>query len=191
MKKILTFLIISILTINIFGQNIFEFVNHEDGYSYIQINKNVESFTFKSDFKSIGNSGKVGFVIYTSDLSQDQLKDYLKAHADNAQFSKHENNGIVNLGSLSAGDRVGFYLERNNGDVIYETMFTEKHGTDYLEFSKNGVGSSKDEWMSIGNIQTKESVPSESPSGAPLPGTLAVLIVGVVGAGAYKAGKKK
>ena len=31
----------------------FEFVNSADGYSYIQINESIESFTFKSDWHSL------------------------------------------------------------------------------------------------------------------------------------------
>ena len=80
---------------------------------------------------------------------------------------------------------MGFYLERNNGTTVYETLFVAKHGTDYLEFSKNGVGSSKDEWMSIENVKAVGHT-----SGAPLPGVLAVLLVGGLGAGAVKLRKR-
>lgn len=36
------------------------------------------------------------------------------------KFAKKIDHGLVDLGSLSTGDRVGFYLERNNGDTVYE-----------------------------------------------------------------------
>ena len=160
-------------------------VNKENGYSYIQINQNLDSFSFKSDFKSIGNSGKVGYVVYSQDLSDDQLAEYIRNHAGNAQFGKKIDGGLVDLGSLNAGDRVGFYLERNNGDTVYETLFVEKHGTDYLEFDKNHSSSSKDEWMSIEDVKAVAHT-----SGAPLPGVLAVLLVGGLGAGAMKLRKR-
>ena len=42
----------------------------ENGSSYIQINQDLASFSFHSDFKSIGNSGKVGYVVYSQDLAE-------------------------------------------------------------------------------------------------------------------------
>lgn len=114
----------------------------------------------------------------------------MKANASGAQFGKKVNDGVVDLGELKSGDRVGFYLERNNGDIVYETVFTEKHGVDYLEFSKNGVGNSKDEWMSIDSVIAVPSASSSTPSGAPLPGALAVIMVGGVGAAAFFRKKK-
>lgn len=167
------------------AEDAYTFVTKENGYSYIQINQNLDAFSFDSDFKSIGSSGKVGYVKYSHDLNDDQLSDYIRAHADNAEFGKKVNGGLVELGALKAGDRVGFYLERNNGDTIYESVFTTKHGTDYIEFDKNG-GTGKDEWMSISNVKA-----SPAPSGQPLPGLLAVLLIGGVGAGALKMRKHR
>lgn len=167
----------------------FEFVTMENGASYIQINEDLESFSFRSDFKSIGNSGNVGYVIYPNGLSGDDMKEYLRENAGNAQFGKKLTGGNVDLGSLNAGDRVGFFLERKNGDVIYDTSFEEFHGKDYIAFDKNG-GHGKDEWMSIEGIETSGGG-SGTPNGAPLPGALAALLVGFVGIGAWKAGNKK
>ena len=164
----------------------YTFVTKENGYSYIQINQDLEAFSFTSDFKSIGNSGKVGYVKYSQGLTDDQLAEYIKTHADDAEFGKKIDGGEVELGALNAGDRVGFYLQRNNGVTVYETAFVVRHGADYLEFDKNG-GSGKDEAMSISNVKTK----SAAPSGQPLPGLLAVLLVGGVGAGALKLRKRR
>ena len=160
-------------------------VNKPNGYSFIQINQDLDSFSFTSDFKSISNSGKVGYVVYGKDLSDGELGDYLKANSGNAEFAKKLNDGLVDLGALKAGDRVGFYLERNNGSTVYSTEFVEKHGTTYLEFEKNGSG--KDEWMPIGNVKAVGHVPS----GAPLPGLLAMLLVGGAGAGSMKLIKRR
>ena len=38
-------------------------VTKENGSSYIQINQDLDSFSFHSDFKSIDNSGTVGYVV--------------------------------------------------------------------------------------------------------------------------------
>lgn len=171
----------TLMTFGAFADDAYTLVTKKDGSSYIQINKDLDSFSFNSDFKSIGNSGKVGYVVYSQDLHDDQLADYLKTHSGKAEFAKKINDGLVDLGALKAGDRVGFYLDRKNGETVYATAFVTKHGTDYLEFDKNG-GSGKDEWMSIEGVKAVGSVPT----GAPLPGALAVLLVGGIGAGAMK-----
>lgn len=180
----------------------FEFVTSADGYSYIQINENLDSFTFNPDWHSLGNAGRVGYVVYTSDMSAEDRAAYMEANANNPQFGKHVNGGTVNLGSLSAGDKVGFYESRPNGGVYTHTSFEDWKGGTWLAFDKNG-GHGKDEWMSLGDISTTEtggssggtgggtSGGSGAPSGAPLPGALAVMLVGAVGAGAWKAGSKK
>ena len=168
----------------------YSFVNDPNGYSYIQINEDLDSFAFKSTFKSIGNSGKVGFFVYPDGLEGQELKDYIaKNPADNAQFKKGINDGLVDLGALKAGDRVGFYLHRNNGDLIRLWDFQEKHGTTYIAFDKNG-GKGKDEWMDIGDVTAKAAEVGPGTAGAPLPGALAILLLGGLGAGGMKFGKR-
>lgn len=186
MKTIKKWLLALMLSIPFFGYagNAFEFVNSADGYSYIQINENIESFTFKSDWHSLGNAGRVGYVVYTSDMSDSERAAYMKANANNPQFGKSINGGTVDLGSLKAGDKVGFYEVRPNGRVYMQTSFEDWHDEKWLAFDKNG-GHGKDEWMSISGIKTS----SAAPNGAPLPGTLAILLVG--GVGACCIGKKK
>ena len=178
----------------------FEFVNSADGYSYIQINESIESFTFKSDWHSLGNAGRVGYVIYTAGMSESDRAAYMEANANNPQFGKSINGGTVDLGSLKAGDKVGFYETRPNGRTYTHTSFEDWKDEKWLAFDKNG-GHGKDEWMTIADINASTSggssggtsggSPSGAPSGAPLPGALAALLVGLTGAGAYKFGKKK
>lgn len=178
----------------------FEFVNSSDGYSYIQINESIESFTFKSDWHSLGNAGRVGYVVYTADMSDKERAVYMEANANNPQFGKNINDGIVDLGSLKAGDKVGFYEVRPNGGIYTQTLFKDWHDEKWLAFDKNG-GHGKDEWMTIADINVSTSGGSSAgasggsssgaPSGAPLPGALAVLLVGSVGFGALKASKKR
>ena len=46
----------------------YELVNDPQGYSYIQINQDLDSFTFDSDFKSILKSAKIGFFTYPAGI---------------------------------------------------------------------------------------------------------------------------
>ena len=187
MKKIL--FMISVLAAAVSqAEEAYEFVNDVAGYSYIKINQDLASFSFQSDFKSIGNSGKVGFFVYPGDLEGQALKDYIaKVPAEDAIFGKKINHGIVDLGALKAGDRVGFYLDRNNGDLVRAWDFETKHGVTYIAFDKNGGG--KDEWMSIGNVTADTDV--TVPAGAPLPGALAMLVLGGLGVGGLKMRSRK
>lgn len=168
----------------------FSLVNDDRGYSYLLINSDMEDFSFKSDFKSIGNSGKVGVFKYTAGLEGQELIDYIASYdASNAQFSKHVDDGTVMIGDVKAGDRIGFYLDRNNGDLIRSWDFQYKHGQAYIAFDKNGGG--KDEWMSVRDYSWVVPPPRPNPSGAPLPGSMAVLAVSGIAALATKLKKQK
>lgn len=190
-NKILSVLLSGLAAFGAQADEAFTLVNDKQGYSYIQINENVSDFSFFSDFKSIGNSGKVGFFVYPAELSGQALKDYIaKFPADDAQFGKKVDGGRVDLGALSAGDRVGFYLERNNGDLVRGWDFQTDHkGVTYIAFDKNG-GTGKDEWMSIGDISTG-SGQGDTPTGQPLPGALVMLALGGAGLGVFKFKKAK
>ena len=178
--------VVMAMTTFVYAGNAFEFVNSADGYSYIQINDNLESFTFTPDWHSLGNAGRVGYVVYTSDMSAEERAAYIEANANNPQFGKKINNGIVSIGSLNAGDKVGFYEVRPNGSVYTHTSFEDWKVEKWLAFDKNG-GHGKDERMSISGIKTS----SAAPNGAPLPGTLAMLLVGGVGAYCISKNKRK
>lgn len=198
-KKLLAVIAIS-MSMFLHAGDAFEFVNSADGYSYIQINESIESFTFKSDWHSLGNAGRVGYVVYAADMSESDRAAYMEANANNPQFGKSINGGTVDLGSLKAGDKVGFYEIRSNGRTYTHTSFEDWKDEKWLAFDKNG-GHGKDEWMTITDINASTSGGSSggtsggsssgAPSGAPLPGALAVLLVGSVGFGALKASKKK
>lgn len=192
-KMILAVLVSGLAVAGARADAAYSLVNDKAGYSYIQINQDVSDFSFFSDFKSIGNSGKVGFFVYPDGLTGDKLKDYIaKNPADDAKFGKHVDGGRVDLGELKEGDRVGFYLERNNGHLVRGWSFETDHkGVTYIAFDKNG-GKGKDEWMSIADIKTT-SVPGGeggTPSGQPLPGLVAMLALGGAGLGAYKFKKR-
>ena len=192
MRKTACFVVLALVGAVAAADEAFTFVNDGDyGYSYIQINQDLDSFKFKSDWHSLGNAGKVGYVVYPSDLSKEELASYMKSNANNPQFRKSVNGGVVDLGALKAGDRVGFYEERPNGGVYTQSAFKEWKDQIWLAFDKNG-GNGKDEWMTITEISAQSAGGGTgAPSGAPLPGVLAVLLVGGVGAGALKFGKKR
>ena len=212
MKKIAYSMALALAASVAMAQDAFTFVNDGNyGYSYIQINQDLDSFSFKSDWHSLGNAGRVGYVVYTSDMSDADRAAYMEANANNPEFRKSVNGGVLDLGSLKAGDRVGFYEVRPNGGTYTQSAFKDWKDKTWLAFDKNG-GHGKDEWMTIEDISAQVAGGStgggtsggtsggtgggtgggtSAPSGAPLPGALAVLLVGGVGAGAFKFGKKK
>ena len=203
MKKVIVSTLVALSTMFGFADDAFTFVNDGNyGYSYVQINQDLDSFSFKSDWHSLGNAGKVGYVIYTADMSASDRAAYMEANANNPQFGKHINDGVVEVKNLKAGEAVGFYEVRSNGRTYTQSAFKDWNDGTWLAFDKNG-GNGKDEWMSIADITIQEvgggsggtgggtGGGSGAPSGAPLPGALAVLLVGAVGAGAWKVGKKK
>lgn len=182
MKKLIA-IALMLATFNMFGADAFTFVNDGDyGYSYVKINQDLESFSFKPDWHSLGNAGKVGYVVYTADMSDADRAAYMEAHANDPRFQKKVNDGVVEIKNLKAGEGIGFYEVRPNGSTYTQTAFKDWHGQTWLAFDKNG-GHGKDEWMSIGNVTT--TTPA-APTGAPLPGALAAMLVGLTGAGAYK-----
>lgn len=202
-KTLMNSMIAACAAFAVHANDAFTFVNDGNyGYSYIQINQDLDSFSFKSDWHSLGNAGKVGYVVYTADMSDSARAAYMEANANNPEFQKSINNGMVDVGALKEGDRVGFYEVRPNGGTYTQSAFKELHGKQVLAFDKNG-GGGKDEWMSIedisaqtasgtdGNTGGGSGSSSGAPSGAPLPGALAVILVGAVGAGAWKVGKKQ
>ena len=195
MKKLIMTMFASVMLAfgTAFGDSAFEFVNDGDyGYSYVQINQDLDSFSFTPDWHSLGNAGKVGYVVYTADMNESDRAAYMEANANNPQFRKSVNGGLVEIKDLKAGDKVGFYEVRPNGGTYTQSAFKEWKDDTWLAFDKNG-GHGKDEWMSLGEISTSsgEGGSTSAPNGAPLPGVFAIMLVGLTGAGAMKFGGKK
>lgn len=166
----------------------FELINDAQGYSYLKINEDMNGFAFNSDFKSIGNSAKVGVYKYPDGLTGKDLQDYINSFdANEAMYKKSINHGLVVIGDVKAGDRIGFYLQRNNGDLIRKWDFVlDYHNKNYIEFDKNFSRSSKDEWMSFEDVQWSIVDVQPPVSGTPLPGSFAVLLIGGAMAGFKK-----
>ncbi len=139
---------------------------------YIQINQNITSFTFSTDFGSVGNAGTLGFYTYTDDPT---------VATDGGVAFRKSNGSEIDLGSLTEGEKVGFYLTRNNGDILTDFFFVQEDDNIYLKFTKN-TGNGKDEMFLIANVSYANSGKT---SGQPLPGILAALLVGG-GVAAYR-----
>ena len=145
MKKIACFTALALAATIAVADDAFTFVTDGNyGYSYIQINQDLDSFSFKSDWHSLGNAGRVGYVVYTSDMSDSDRAAYMEANANNPEFRKSVNGGVLDLGSLKAGDRVGFYEVRPNGGTYTQSAFKDWKDKTWLAFDKNG-GHGKDE----------------------------------------------
>ena len=170
------------------AEDAFTFVN-DGNYSYVQINQDLDSFSFKADWHDFDGRGeKVGYVVYSSDMTAEQRAAYIKenASADNAEFGGKKGSSDVDLGALKAGDLVGFYGVRD-GEIYTASIFEFGRWGTKVELDIDGKCAC-DKDFTIGSIT---AVPTATPNGAPLPGALAVLLVGGVGAGAFKFGKKK
>lgn len=176
MRKIISALavVVALAATGVRAADAFTLVNDPNGYSYLKINSEMDAFAFSSDFKSIGNSGAVGFFKYPAGLEGVALKAYVNDYNSiNAQFRKNLNGGQVALGDVKEGDRIGFYLQRNNGNLLKNWTFVSDKGTSYIAFL-SGSGKGKDQRMSFGSV----TYAAPEAAGAPLPGSLAVVLVG-------------
>jgi len=131
----------------------------------LNILEDVSSLTLYSNFGSIGNSGSVGYYVYTDTPAN--------AVQGAVTFSKHD--GAITLPELKAGDKVGFFLTRNNGQVIRKFNFMPYGDSYFLIFNKNG-GHGHDEAMFLSSIVPESA---SAPSGQPLPGLLMTLLAGI------------
>ena len=130
----------------------------------LRILEDISTLTLYSDFGSIGNSGSVGYYVYT-DSPENAVRNA-------ATFSKSD--GAITLTDLRAGENVGFFLLRKNGTEVNRFQFIPHGDSYFLAFDKNG-GNGRDEVMFFRSI-VSESAPV--PAGQPLPGLLFTLIAG-------------
>ena len=130
----------------------------------IRILEDLSSLTLYSDFGSVGNSGKIGYYVYTDTPAN--------AVTGAATFSKSD--GAIRLPELRAGDKVGFFLRRANGRVVSRFHFSPGYDGYWLVFDKNH-GHGWDEALFFSSI-VAEGMPV--PTGQPLPGILVTLLGG-------------
>lgn len=145
----------------------------------IRILSDIDSFSFASDFGNVGGSAQLGFYTYSDDINHYKPGDGL--------FSKGD--ASVDLGKLAAGENVGFFLQRKNGDILSDFYFRQDGDRLYLTFEKNS-GHGRDESLLIGNINV--SSPPVA-SGQPLPGILSTLLLGAgaIGYCMFRKSRKK
>lgn len=174
MKKYISFIFIFLLVASVqaatqYSSDAYGIVSgsRQGENGYISVLRDIESFSITTDFGSIGNSGAVGFYVYSDDIAN---------AVDGGSLFRKGNSDGIDLGSLSAGDKIGFYLVRNNGDIITDFYFAQDGDSISLQFVKNG-GNGKDEMFAFGQVNVVASGGSD-PSGQPLPGILAALIAG-------------
>ena len=154
------------------------------GTDYVQINENLDAFTITSDFGSVGNSGHVGYYVYTGELTKDVM-DAKIAESIKAGDNFNKKDRAMTVKALSAGDKIGFYLLRNNGNLVTDWHFVETHkGGTGIQFDKNG-GKGYDETLEFGEIVVVRQGQGGQTSGMPLPGFLPALLVGGLGLGGF------
>ena len=196
-------------TLGLFADEAYSLVNVSGGLSYIQINQDLDAFSFDVlKYENSSLNGHVGYFVYNGDLSgSSSIKNYIKENGVKIE----KNQSTVEVGPLEEGSKVGFYKWYNKflstvTTVDYEYLLGTKvvsrstdmfgHTTEtvldtgtFVDFiSGNSYQTGSGDWMKI----EITAVPAEgSPTGAPLPGALAVLLVGGLGAGAMKKKARK
>ncbi|MDR0932644.1 MAG: hypothetical protein LBM70_06455 [Victivallales bacterium] len=133
----------------------------------ITVNEDLSSMTLTSDFGNVGGGGSIGYYVYGDDV-----KDYTPG---GELFGKSDSK--INIGSLNAGDNIGFFLKRSNGSIVTQFHFEENQNGLFLVFDKGNSGRS--ETVQIGEITTVDfSDGGGGLSGQPLPGVVAAFLSG-------------
>lgn len=208
MKKLLTVALAMTFSLGLFaeGEQLWSLVRPEGGFHYISIDQNLDAFSFDVlKYENSSLNGHTGYFVYTEDMSGDDLENYIKENG--VQIAKNQT--TVDVGALNEGDKVGFYKWDTTGscwnqqtkiDTGYiigtkvvsrttgmwghttETILDEGTFVDYISGSTYQSGNGG--WMKI-EISASASAGggggSEPASGAPLPGALAVMLVGGIG----------
>lgn len=200
------------MSISAFADELYSLVNNGvGGNSYILINQNLDAFSFDVlKYENAALNGHAGYFVYSEDLSGKALQNYVKENGVNIA----KNQTTVDVGALKEGDKVGFYKWEKTYSFLgptkttYDTEFmlgtkvvsrsTDWHGNvtetvldtgtfvDYISGSSYQTGNGG--WMKIDISATPAST---TPTGAPLPGALAALLIGGLGAGSMKLRKRR
>ena len=167
MKGLLSTFLTFFVVLSLSGAVQYEFDTGGPGWRNGSLNilEDISSLTLYSDFGSIGNSGSVGYYVYTDSPAN--------AVTGAVTFSKHD--GAIALPELKAGDKVGFFLKRKNGSVLNQFYFIPYGDSYLLAFNKNGWHG-RDEVMFFSSIAAGNA---PVPSGQPLPGLVATLFLGI------------
>ena len=232
MKKVLA-CAVAAAAFGSFAEEAFSFVTDPSGYSYIQINQDVDSF--KLDITKYGEAnaqdnrngqwgeGHFKYYTYQGNVQKTTTATGWGYHQSTTTVLKDSATGeaispvtiakgssSIDLGALSAGTKIGFAFDDRGTDEwafkFTDSGYYQNGGSRYYayaaaagetlvnfnqaSYSGHGGGNNNwDDWMVISASATTASV--NVPSGAPLPGALAMLLVGGFGAGALRLGKRK
>ena len=202
------------------GEQLWSLVRPEGRFHYISIDQNLEAFSFDVlKYENNSLAGHAGYFVYTDGMSGEALDNYIKENGvligknqttvdvgalnegDKVGFYKTETTTVGHgwnqhqQTTIDTGYIIGTKVVQHSTDWwghTIETILDEGIFVDYISGSTYQTGDGG--WMKIDIAATPASSSSSgtgAPNGAPLPGALAVLLVGSIGAGACKFGKNK
>lgn len=221
MKKLMTLIVCAIAFNLIAAEQLWSLVRPEGGFHYISIDQNLDAFSFDVlKYENCGLAGHAGYFVYTDGMSGEALDNYIKENGvligknqttvdvgalnegDKVGFYKTETTTVGHgwnqhqETTIDTGYIIGTKVVQHSTDWFghtTETILDEGTFVDYISGSTYQTGNGG--WMKIDIAATPASSSSgggtDAPNGAPLPGALAVMLVGSVGLGALKASKKR
>ena len=142
----------------------------------IWINENLSAFSF--DMSGINAGESVQYVVYRHIESAGDLE------AREPTTGSVALGGTTRFSELHEGDSIAFTLNSS----VESTAFLVSDSDYVVKFGEGGTGGGT---PTISNIKASRGSKSGAPSGQPLPGLLAVLLVGGAGAGALKLRKRR
>lgn len=149
----------------------------DDASGRISIGEGVSGISFDT---SGVRGGSVGYVVYPRIVS---AGDHLNVVPVQRGIIVGNN---TTISGLNEGDSVGFYYIDSAGETFNSDLLNHVGGATFgVVFSGGEVGGGA---LTISNIKIKTK---PGPSGMPLPGFLAILLVGGAGAGALKLRKHR
>ena len=201
------------------GEQLWSLVRPQGGFHYISIDQNLDAFSFDVlKYENSSLNGHTGYFVYTDDMSGNELEAYIKENGvdiaknqttvdvgalnegDKVGFYKWETTTVgpcwnqTQLKTIDTGYIIGTKVVSHSTDWwghTTETILDEGTFVDYISGSTYQTGAGG--WMKIEIAASASSGEtgggSEPANGAPLPGALAVMLVG--GIGSLCARKKK
>ena len=183
----------------------------QGGFHYISIDQNLDAFSFDVlKYENSSLNGHTGYFVYTDDMSGDELEAYIKENGvDIAKNQTTVDVGALNEGdkvgfykwetttvgpcwnqtqqkTIDTGYIIGTKVVSRSTDMwghTTETILDEGTFVDYISGSTYQTGAGG--WMKIEIAASAAagggSGGSEPANGAPLPGALAVMLVGGIG----------
>ena len=201
------------------GEQLWSLVRPQGGFHYISIDQNLDAFSFDVlKYENAALNGHTGYFVYTDEMSGQELENYIKEsgvkieknqttvdvgalnEGDKVGFYKWDTT-TVGCGwnqhqetTIDTGYIIGTKVVQHSTDMwghTTEKILDEGTFVDYISGSTYQTGAGG--WMKIEIAASAAagggSGGSEPANGAPLPGALAVMLVG--GIGSLCAKKKK